>query len=747
MRPSAILKSVLLLLMLVGGGCHKLLGDYTLDGAPSTGCQAGSLQCVGNVLQGCDSLGTGWNNNAVCASEALCDPAQGACRPPMCGAGQRRCQGAELQICNATRDGWDHLQTCATAGRCSGESGSCTDEPCEPGMLQCNGPLLQSCKDDRSGWDDLAQCASSALCDKASRGCTDAACQPGEFSCDGAQLQVCNDAQSGWTAVRTCNSEALCDAVHGSCGAVACTTAGAFSCSESGALERCADDLTGWALLDTCKSAAHCDAVNGACTQEPCQAGARQCSGATLNKCKEDRSGWEKVATCETDALCQQTLSAQADTCVAPACEIDAVRCVDEQPQICNAGRTDYRSNGAACVTAALCNGGTGTCNVPICMPGDARCMGAQPVSCNPGLTSYVANGPACASVALCNQATGTCGNKKCSAGQLRCDPANPTHLQRCNADLTDWESSPCDICDTPELCSASVGAATCDSTSCKEPVCKAGQPRCGGTGNDQGRVLEMCNAGRTGYQGCQTCVTSDLCSLSLSTQPFVCSPTACTAPSCALTDRWCGGTGSTGLYQCPASRINSRATLLDTCATNELCERTHSSGKTECEEPSCAIGDLWCGGTGNRTLYQCPSSRINSQATALGVCASAGLCESSRKNKKTTCEAPACAAGDTQCAGTASKTLQACNSDLTGFTDCATCATAELCTDSLSATTCNASACLTCSTGEARCNAAGNYESCRSDRKGFDVTDCLGNGCEATSGCVTPAAGGAPAD
>jgi hypothetical protein len=50
----------------------------------------------------------------------------------------------------------------------------------------------------------------------------------------------------------------------------------------------------------------------------------------------------------------------------------------------------------------------------------------------------------------------------------------------------------------------------------------------------------------------------------------------------------------------------------------------------------------------------------------------------------------------------------------------------------------------LTCAVGEARCNATGNYEKCRADRKGFTTTDCMGNGCDAATGCLEPGAGGA---
>jgi hypothetical protein len=769
---------------LLVAGCQLVFGDFNIDKGP---CERGAKQCFGNVLQTCNTEGTAWTNVALCASEALCDPAHG-CKLATCADGDRRCDNAEFQICKSTRDGWSNVQACADAGHCSAESG-CTSEPCQAGTLQCNGAVLRQCLPDQSDWRVADTCASATLCTKS--GCTMQACKPGQFRCSGAELQTCNDMLDGFTTVKSCDSAALCDDATGTCGTAGCTTPGAFRCTDTGVLEKCLDDLTAWMTFDTCKKgAAFCDAVSGSCKDEPCTPGTYQCSGVNLQVCNADSSGWRAVDMCETEGLCQATLGAGATTCAKPMCAAGATQCVDAEPQICNADRTAFKANGPACATPELCNAGSGTCTLPQCDPGQTQCMGAQPVICNPGRTGYVANAPPCASVALCNVASGTCGDKKCVAGQLRCDPENPTHLQHCNADLTDWEPIPCDTCETAELCAASLAATTCDALSCKEPVCSAGETRCVGSGTDQGKALGLCNAGRTDFTPCETCATPELCELSRMTTPFSCKAGACTKPSCSSTDRWCGGTGNTALYQCPSSLINTQATVLATCATNGLCELTRSKNETKCEAPTCALTDLWCGGTGNTVLYQCPSSLINSQAVALDTCATNGLCELShsknetkceaptcvagdlwcggtgnkslyqcpasrisaqgavldtcltsglcdltRSKKETKCEAAVCATGDTRCSGTAMTTLQMCNADRTGFSDCDTCTSAQLCTDSLGAKTCNSSACLACAVGEAHCDTDGNYETCKADRSGFSITDCMGALCDETLG------------
>lgn len=643
-------------------GCHKLVGDYSVESSAAT-CTPRATQCVGNVLQRCNGEGSAWENAAVCASEALCDAAGAACMQAACEAGARRCAGVELQGCNAVRDGWSLLATCPTAGHCSATTRTCTEQPCEAGKTQCNGGVLQVCKDDRSGWNDLRDCGSAALCSAERGECTDRTCGPGEFACNGAVLQTCNAALDGWTAVQSCDSAALCNAATGTCAEVGCTTPGAFRCDEAGALERCADDLTGWTAVAACESVAHCDALNGTCTEVPCKPGDYQCNGSTLQVCNADSTGWDSLETCQTDGLCQQTLAMGESQCREPACAAGTFRCEGEQPQVCNAARTAFRDNGTPCLTAELCNGASGTCGVPVCNPGQTRCTGAQPETCNPGRTTFIAQGPPCASTTLCRPETGTCGDAVCAMGQKRCHPTDPTLLQVCNSTLDDWDE--CDTCATSELCSASLGAV----------VCGAG---------------------------------------------------ACVPPTCSLGDRWCGGAGNRSLYTCPSSRINTQAAALDECETEGLCELTRAdAARTICYEKSCNLEDRWCGGPGNASLYKCPPSLINSEAAAVDVCETAGLCAQAHADPGAlVCPEPACDTPGFSCGGTGSRVLRYCNPERTSLATCDTCDSAALCTASLNATTCDANACRVCTPGAKACDGS-QLRICNAGGTGFDTVSC----------------------
>ncbi len=714
------------------GACHLVVGDFELGedgggagsggsgigetgGQANGGCASDTVQCVGNVLQRCNSEGSGWDNAAVCASEALCDAVQGTCLAPDCAIGEWRCQDAELQTCNGTRDGWLTILSCPSAGHCSAGSGTCAAVPCEAGELQCSSAVLQRCREDRSGWDDVDTCASAALCDAVDGGCREMTCGLGEFRCDGAQLQTCAATQDGWTTVESCHSEALCHASSGECGVEACTNPGTFRCSDTGALERCAEDLTSWLAVDVCRSAAHCDAVNGACRDAPCTPGEYQCNGATLEMCNEERTGWDEIETCETDGLCQLTLSQGSTVCEVPLCAAGEFRCEGAQPLVCNASRTGFRENGGACVTAELC--AQGTCSPPTCDPGDTRCTNTQPEICNPGRTGYVPNGDACASAALCNPTSGTCGDAVCIQDQMRCDPANPTRLQRCATTLRGWD--PCDTCATNELCSASVGASSaCDESSCQEPTCSLGERWCGGS---EGSTLYACPTSliRAQAQVVDTCATAGLCELTLSDDL-----TTCVEPSCEVWHQWCGGSENRTLYKCPDSRINSEPIVLDTCATAGLCAAAHAEYSDTCPAPTCALTDTWCGGDDNRTFYQCPPSRINSEAIALDTCATSALCQIAHSEDRTSCPPPACGVGETVCGSTGNRTLQMCNSDRTAFATCDTCDSSALCTASLGTTSCNTSACHACLVDEKLCNGS-ELEICNAAGTGWTSLDC----------------------
>jgi hypothetical protein len=712
--------------LLLTAGCQKLFGDYSVAGSSITSvCEPNTVQCYSNTLQRCSADGLVLKNEHPCASAVLCDAERGVCTPPTCAAGERRCNGAELQGCNSDRNGWLRLASCSSAAHCSADAGLCTEQPCEAGKTQCNGPIFQACNDTRTGWSDVGAPCASAALCDSLAGCASSTCSAGNVRCQGGELQSCNDALNGWVTTKTCDSPALCDSDAKTCRPAGCTTPGAFRCDALGALERCADDLTAWLPVQPCESAAHCDALNGRCNTAPCTAGAHQCNGADLQVC--NGKGWDSIETCESDGLCQQALANDESKCREPACAAGSFQCNGAQPQVCNAALTGYRDNGAPCMTAELCSSDTGTCGEPVCEAGQTRCTGAQPEICNPGRTMFVSHGDECASASLCSFETGTCDDVVCLAGQKRCNPANPTQLQICNEQLDGWDD--CDTCATAQLCSASIGSAACGASACVEPTCAIGDRWCGGTDN---RTLYQCPASRINTQAValDTCDSNGLCEATRADAMR----TMCIEKTCSLQDRWCGGTGNRTLYKCPPSLINSQAIALDECATNGLCVQAHSTPNAmTCPEPACATPGYSCAGTGSRVLQFCNTERT--QLMPCDTCDTAALCTASLTPAPTacnmnSCEAPACAAGEKSCSGT---TLQICNASRTGFVALATCGSATLCMNSL--TPVNQMTCDQCVADTFQCDDAQPQE-CSAPANGPAVWEDVGEPCADEADC-----------
>jgi len=98
---------------------------------PKSGCQPqpcseGTYRCNDVALEQC--IQSQWVRSNTCATTALCDAAQRKCIPPTCAPGERQCVGAILQRCNSAQNGWLEIETCPAKSVCSQVT-----KRCEPG--------------------------------------------------------------------------------------------------------------------------------------------------------------------------------------------------------------------------------------------------------------------------------------------------------------------------------------------------------------------------------------------------------------------------------------------------------------------------------------------------------------------------------------------------------------------------------------------------------------------------------------
>jgi hypothetical protein len=93
------------------------------SGCLSVPCAEGSYRCNDVALEQC--LQSTWTRTDTCATTALCDATQHRCTPPTCGPGERQCVGAIVQRCNSAQNGWLEIETCAAKSVCSQETKRC----------------------------------------------------------------------------------------------------------------------------------------------------------------------------------------------------------------------------------------------------------------------------------------------------------------------------------------------------------------------------------------------------------------------------------------------------------------------------------------------------------------------------------------------------------------------------------------------------------------------------------------------
>jgi hypothetical protein len=348
--------------------------------------------------------------------------------------------------------------------------------------------------------------------------------------------------------------------------------------------------------------------------QTACRAGVVRCQGPMLQTCEADGSGWRPLQRCDSAALCVDSAGEQS-RCLEAACE-PGITCDGSELRQCNMDRTGFDPI-ESCLSAAHCDPMAGACERESCVPGEITCNGAT--------------------------------------------------LQRCNGGPSGHD--PLATCATAALCDDLVQAACGDDTQncqlggapvCPEPVCEAGALRC------TGARLEVCNAGRNGWDFVDACVTPGVCELTRSNPAAI----NCVEPLCDVGDVICSPLGAR--LACSDDRT-AYSTPISQCQSAAECT------PQGCEAGSrCTPGALSCNGT---TLLECQLDAAGQPVrVAVDECATRQLCELSLSSPQTTpasCREPVCAPGEFACAG---RQMQSCNAARTDFVNHQLCATDALC-------------------------------------------------------------------
>jgi hypothetical protein len=280
------------------------------------------------------------------------------------------------------------------------------------------------------------------------------------------------------------------------------------------------------------------------CIAAACEPEAMRCTGGALERCNEGRTAYEVVDECINGPLCEQSLARGSAVCDSPSCLPGEHRCRQATLTVCNEARTGFEDE-TTCGSAALCDPVSGSCQPAACEPGARRCNGARIEVCKQDRSAFeTATDAPCASAALCIQDPAgevSCRAPRCFESQFSCTPEGV--LQRCSSGLDAFEEVR--RCVPPQICDAALGPQ-----GCRGPVCESGARRCEGT------AVVACRAARDGFETVTECGALGC----------VAATASCQAAACQRDQTRCI---SGRLEVCNDTLTGFR--LLQTCATSAL--------------------------------------------------------------------------------------------------------------------------------------------------------------------------------
>jgi hypothetical protein len=397
------------------GECDQCLaGEYSCNGTTLRSCDANgrwvaaSSACNGTTLRTCPGGAVTTPTAQTCT---LCDATNRECddcsaqTPYSCSQGTLRqcdttghwnasnvpnCSGTTLRTCSGNTLS---TRTCTATETCNETANACYE--CTPGTYSCDGTSLMVC-DSTGHWTASVACVGSTERRCSSGSVVTDPC-PGMQTCNaaGTECNQCNngDTRCGTSAIQTCSMRKWTDTA--SCAPYMCVLSGGVAtCGNCSANEpnRCdpADPLQ----PQGCMGGLWTDvgmACTGACANGDCVAcvDAADCGPGMIcssNSCVQ-------CTSTNTTACGAATPVCLNNTCV--ACMPPSARCSGAQPQTCSTAGA-WTNNGMAC------SGDTPECVAGACQctAGALRCNDDQPEICMSG--TFMPSGDPCPADQVC---------------------------------------------------------------------------------------------------------------------------------------------------------------------------------------------------------------------------------------------------------------------------------------------------------------------------------------------------------
>lgn len=409
-----------------------------VEGANTTGCEAGYADCDGLAANGCEtrldtlsdcgSCGTACNEaNAITACTG------GACMRVGCAPGFGDCGTGSCMPLAADATHCGECTTACPGGAANCSGGECTGQTCAAGSADCNGSG-NDCETMLNTSANCGQCGLScgpyahaaATCNAGA--CALGPCDAGWLDCDGRVFNGCETYALTAENCGGCKQVCAIPNATNTCVSGSCVL---LTCDEYRA--DCNDDLA-----DGCETSTtlpqSCGACGNDCTGRPntlsggcwgnacklvCADGFRDCDGNPSNGCEAALSSASSCGACDNDCTALEhvrSASCGEGGCSALQCDPGYADCDGIASNGCERATNTETDCGGCGVPCSLPHAETscasGSCVRVRCMPGYEDCNGDAKDGCEASLNAS----------ATCGSCSNKCANNQaCQNGQCRC--------------------------------------------------------------------------------------------------------------------------------------------------------------------------------------------------------------------------------------------------------------------------------------------------------------------------------------
>ncbi|MEO7331471.1 MAG: DNRLRE domain-containing protein, partial [Minicystis sp.] len=605
-------------------------------------CNLGFANCDANAANGCEANLTSNGNCGACG--AICDLpnasescASGTCKVVTCNAGSYDCNGNNLDGCELT--------PCADGSHC-GQGSDCASHVCVGGFCAsaaCNDHAKNGNETDVDCGGSCPPCVDGDVC-VVSGDCQSGVCSNGTCitpTCtDGAKNGSETDVDCGGLTCAPCADTKGCgfggDCQSGVCLGGVCQAAtcgdGLKNGSETGV--DCGGTCAPCANGAGCLVAADCN--SGVCSNGVCQI--PNCGDAVKNGNETDTDCGGTCPPCNPNQGCGNNSDCNSGVCVNNHC----------QPPTCTDGVKNGNETGVDCGGACFvpeqcdgvdndCNGsideglGSTTCGIGACQVTVQNCVNAVTQVCVAGAPAaqedceghldddcdgVIDNGCACVN--------GT--TKPCYTGSAATENVGICHGGTTTCALGQWGACANEVTPAAEICDSKDNDCNgqtdedLGSTICGIGACQAMVQNC------VGGVTQVCSAGAPTAEICDG-IDNDCDGQVDEDQPMInCGVGACatTVPSCvAGVPNACDPHATDGV----ACDDSHDCTMNDACS-NGLCTGANKPAGTACRASTGACDPAeTCTGA----AADCPADALAAAGTpcraAAGVCDAAETC------------------------------------------------------------------------------------------------------------------------